>query len=285
MLLAFFTGTARADDGSDRENRVFDTGFTQAASKVIDGLDGVFGVVVHDLKSGERFTHLPDRPFTQASVIKLPILVELFRQDRAGQLSLDRVETVPGAEFVAGSGVLRWLTPDRTSMTLRDLAILMIVLSDNTATNLIINRVGMDNVNRAMEELGYGETRLRRLMMDAQATREGRENISTPAETADLLARLHRRDILDAEACGEILRILAIPKRGRINANLPSGVQVANKTGSLARGGVVNDAGIIEAEGVALVVSAMINEGTDRDASEAAIAEISRLAFEAVSRP
>ncbi len=284
MLLAIFTGPVRAEGTPSPDKRVFDGDFTAAASRVIDGLDGIFGVVLHDLKSGERFTHLPDRPFTQASVIKLPVLVDLFRQDRAGNLELDELITVPEADFVGGSGILRWLTPGKTTMTLLDLAILMIVLSDNTATNLVINRVGMENVNRTMEELGYAETRLRRLMMDVQASREGRENISTPAETADLLAKIHRHEILDAEACAEIIRILAMPKTGRINARLPAGVRVANKTGSLARGGVVNDAGVIEAGDAAVIVSAMINEGTDRSASEAAIAEISRLAFEAVTR-
>ncbi len=251
--------------------------FEAKAREAIEQIDGAFGLVVKDLKTGYTFSVRPDMTLTQASVIKVPILVELFKQAAEGKLALDEVMTIEQSDFVGGAGILNALTPGKVSMPIRDIARFMIVLSDNTATNILIDLVGMENVNRTMDDLGLSQTRLQRKMMDSQARLENRENISTPAEAARLLELIHRREILDEESCAEILRILALPKRGRISRDLPGNVQVAHKTGSV--GGVVNDIGIVLLKDRPFIIAAMASWNTDTQAAEDAIAQISLLAY------
>ena len=119
------------------------------------------------------------------------MLVELFRQSEAGKLDLDEVVVLKAEHIVPGSGVLQQLTPGSVRMTLQDVATLMVTVSDNTATNMIIERVGMENVTETMAELGLPDTKLQRKMMDTEAWMADRENLSTPLEQAKLLAMVH----------------------------------------------------------------------------------------------
>ena len=103
------------------------------------------------------------------------------------------------------------LTPGVTRITLRDLATMMVAVSDNSATNVLIDRVGMENVNALMDSLGLTHTRLRRKMMDLKAAGEGRENISTPAEMMALLEDLYRGKILNPEMTYRFLQNAQYP--------------------------------------------------------------------------
>ena len=144
-------------------------------------LDGVLGVAVLDLTSGKNFVLHGDEVFPQASSIKIAVLAELYRQAQAGKLKLTDMYTVQASDLVPDSSIMGGLTPGVTRITLRDLATMMIAVSDNSATNVLIDRVGMENVNALLDSLGLAHTRLRRKMMDLKAASEGRENISTPA--------------------------------------------------------------------------------------------------------
>jgi beta-lactamase class A len=274
-------GSAGAADEND-PREVLRQAFERKARELVDSVDGVFGVVIRDLATGETFAVHENLVFTQASAIKVQILVELLKQASAGELQLDEVVTVQREDLVGGAGILRQLSAGKVSMSLRDLAVMMIVLSDNTATNILIDRVGMDRVNQTMQELGFARTRLQRKMMDREAVLEERENLSTPAEAARLLEMLHLREILDEESCEQALQILALPKEGRIGRKLPAGVEVAHKTGSVA--GVVNDVGIVRLKSRPFIVSAMINWHLDKEAAEEAIADLSFLAFQYFER-
>ncbi len=273
--------TGPALDG-DTPHSLLREQFEDRVRTAVESHDGVFGLVFKDLSSGESLSFNENLAFTQASVIKIPILVELFRRAQEDGLDLEAPVTVSGDDFTGGAGILRHLTPGGVSMSLRDLAILMIVESDNTATNIIIDRLGMNRINQTMEELGLPGTRVQRIMMDRRARLEDRENLSTPAETARLLEMLHRGEILDETSRGEILDILAIRKDGRISRHLPRGTRVESKGGSV--GGVINDVGIVHIGERAFIVSAMINWHLDRDAAEEAIAEVALLAWRHVDR-
>jgi len=148
--------------------------------KTTADFDGVMGIAVKDLTSGETFFVNADTVFPQASSIKIPILLELLRQAQAGPeasgLKLDERVELKRALMTGGSGVLLRFGDGTSALSLRDLATLMIVLSDNTATNILIDRVGMDNVNGLLRELGLKETKLQRRMMDVEAGRASREN-------------------------------------------------------------------------------------------------------------
>src|SRR5881275_3305765 len=134
------------------------------------------GVAVQDLVTGEKYVLRGDDVFPQASSIKIAVLAELYRQAQQGKLKLTDVYTVNQADLVPDSDIMGGLTPGVTRVTLRDLATMMVAVSDNSATNVLIDRVGMENVNAMLAGLGLKNTRLRRKMMDINAAKEGREN-------------------------------------------------------------------------------------------------------------
>lgn len=256
--------------------------FEADVHEIAGSLDGVVGVTIIDLATDRSFGVNGDLVFTQASAIKVPILVELLKQSEAGRFSLDDSVTIEAADITGGSGILQRLTPGAVTMTIRDVATLMIVVSDNSATNMMIDFVGMERVNETMQDLDLVETRLQRKMMDTEAWQQNRENLSTPNEAARLLAQLYRGEILNRESCDEILRILSIPKSGRIRARLPDNVRVAHKTGSV--GGVIVDNGIVYVENRPFVVAVMTNWVTDPAVAESTIAQIAQVAYAYFSR-
>ena len=161
------------------------------------GLDGVMGVAIVDLTDGHKYLLHANDIFPQASSIKICVLAELYRQAQQGKLKLTDLYTVNAADLVQDSDIMGGLTPGVTQITLRDLATMMVAVSDNSATNVLIDRVGMDNVNAFLNAQGLRDTRLRRKMMDLKAAAEGRENVSTPNEMLSLLQALYRGEILN----------------------------------------------------------------------------------------
>jgi len=124
-----------------------------------EGFDGRLGVAVKHLGTGEAASLNGDELFPTASVFKVPVIVELYRQVEAGAASLDEKVILREEDKVPGSGVLKELTPG-LAVTLRDLVELMMIVSDNTATDLIVERVGMEKVNATLRRLGLERTRV-----------------------------------------------------------------------------------------------------------------------------
>ncbi len=207
------------------------------------GLDGVMGVAIVDLTDGHKYLLHANDVFPQASSIKICVLAELYRQAQQGKLKLTDRYTVNAADLVQDSDIMGGLTPGVSQITLRDLATMMVAVSDNSATNVLIDRVGMDNVNAFLAAQGLRETRLRRKMMDLKAAAEGRENISTPSEMSTLLAALYRGQILSKEMTDDFFKVLSTHKDSWIPRDLPDDLKIANKPGALE--GVRNDSGVI----------------------------------------
>jgi beta-lactamase class A len=251
-------------------------------SDVDHGLDGVLGVAILDLGSGKKLELHGDNVFPQASSIKVAVLAELYRQAQAGKLKLTDLYTVQSADLVPDSSIMGGLTPGVTRITLRDLATMMIAVSDNSATNVLIDRVGMENVNALMDSLGLAHTRLRRKMMDLKAASEGRENISTPAEMMALLEELYRGKVLNKDMTADFFNMLSTPKHGFISRDLPEGLKIANKPGELE--GVRNDSGVVFVENRPYVICVMTTYlHRERDGEEA-IAKISAAAYRMFER-
>lgn len=155
--------------------------FEQRMAAYTAEVDGAFGYAAIDLTTGRVVSKNGDTPFAQASAIKIPILVTLFRDVAQGRLRLEDSLTLSSRDAVGGSGGLQdKLKSANQTLTLRQLALLMIRDSDNTATNVLIAKAGMERVNALMGELGLKATRLRRIMMDAPAALRGEENSSSP---------------------------------------------------------------------------------------------------------
>jgi beta-lactamase class A len=246
------------------------------------GLDGVLGVAILDLGGGQKFLLHGDDVFPQASSIKVAVLAELYRQAQAGKLKLTDLYTVQAADLVPDSTIVGGLTPGVTRITLRDLATMMVAVSDNSATNVLIDRVGMENVNALMDSLGLTHTRLRRKMMDLKTASEGRENISTPAEMMTLLEDLYRGKVLNKEMTADFFVMLSTPKSSFIPRDLPEGLKIANKPGELE--GVRNDSGVVFVENRPYVICVMTTYlHRERDGEEA-IAKISSAAYRMFDR-
>jgi beta-lactamase class A len=244
------------------------------------GLDGVLGLAVKDLKTGATLTLRPAEPFPAASSIKLAVLYEVYRQAEEGRLDLAE-PTRPRGPRVAGDGVLH-LLGDAVSLTWRDLVVLMMALSDNAAANLLIDRVGMEAVNRRLDALGLPATRLRRRMMDLEAARRGEENVSTPAEMLRLVEAIRDGAGLSPERARDMRAVAASPKDSPFRTSLPEGVTVMDKPGLLE--GVRCVAAVVELPGRPYAVAVMTTH-LRRDADgEALIRDVSAGLYETFDR-
>ena len=234
----------------------------QQLQRLADAAPGVAGISVVDITSGKRFGVNDSLLFPQGSAIKIPILIELYRRADRGEVKLSDRLPVRGADQVGGSGLLQHFSDGGSELSLRDLAIAMIVLSDNTATNLLIDRLGMDRVTKTMAEIGAAQTRLKRKMIRPEESAKGNENISTPREAADLMVRLSRCELpVSAGSCAAIRAILEIPKSGAFREAIPASLPVAWKPGGIE--GAQTAWGLVNVPGAPYAIAIMINYGTD----------------------
>ena len=236
-------------------------------------LDGVMGVAIEDLSTGDQFFLHENEVFAQASSIKIAVLAELYQQAQQGKLKLTDLYTVQASDIVPDSDVMGGLTPGVTRITLRDLATMMVAVSDNSATNVLIDRVGMENVNAMLDSISLPHTRLRRKMMDLEAAKQGRENISTPREMMALLANLYRGKVFNKEMEADFFKMLSTGKDSWIPRDLPADVKVADKPGALEA--VRNDSGIVFVEGRPYVICVMTAFLRNEREGEDAISKVS----------
>src|SRR6266446_4692039 len=246
------------------------------------GLDGVMGVAIVDLTDGHKYLLHANDVYPQASSIKICVLAELYRQAQQGKLKLTDLYTVNAADLVQDSDIMGGLTPGVTKITLRDLATMMVAVSDNSATNVLIDRVGMENVNALLDSLGLMHTRLRRKMMDLKAASEGRENVSTPAEMMALLEALYRGKVLNKEMTDDFFKVLATHKDSWIPRELPDDLKVADKPGALE--GVRNDSGVVFVEKRPYILCVMTTYLRRERDGEEAITRISAAAWRMFDR-
>jgi beta-lactamase class A len=240
-------------------------------------LDGVMGLAVKDLTSGETFFIHGDEVMPQASSIKIAVLAELYLQAQQGKLKLTDEYVVRKEDLVDGSDIMLGLTPGVTRLTLRDLATMMVAVSDNSATNVLIGRVGMENVNAMLESLGLHATRLRRQMMDLKAASEGRENVSTPREMMTLLETIYRGKLLNKEMTADFIKMLSTHKESSLLQGLPDDAVAANKPGELEA--VRNDSGIVLVKNRPYILCVMTAYLKDEKEGSAAIRRIAALTY------
>lgn len=270
---------AAAEETAPKEAALWDK-LRARVEGVERGLDGVLGVSLADLQSGRSLEIRADQPFPQASTIKWTILYELYCQAEEGRLDL--AETLrPPLPRAGGSGMLQFLG-DRVSLSWRDLAVLMMGLSDNAATNLLIDKLGLDAVNRRLDGLGLRQTRLRRRMMDLEAARRGEENVSTPAEMRSLLELIRAGRGLSAARTRDLLDVAALPKTSPFRGPLPERLRVADKPGELE--GVRSVAALVELPGRPYAVAIATTYLRDDADGERAIAQISAALYETFDR-
>jgi beta-lactamase class A len=278
---------AQAAPPSDKQQVLWDQLRTMIGD-VERRLDGVLGVAILDLTSGQELLVRPDEVFPQASSIKITVLAELYRQAEQsargakGNVALTDQYVVRSEDLVAESDILGGLTPGATRLTLKDLATMMVAVSDNSATNVLIDRIGMANVEALLDRQGLRQTHLRRKMLDLRAAAEGRENVSTPREMMTLLERLFRGQVLSEPWQERFFQMLSTHKTGYLTRDLPDDLHIANKPGWLE--GVRADSGVVFLERRPYVICVMTTYLADERRGEEAVASISAAAYQMFDR-
>ena len=239
---------------------------------------GRVGFYLHWPDTGETQEFQADLPMEAASVIKIPIMVTAFRDILDGALDpAEELEILPEMKKPS-CGALTYLH-DGVEVTVRDLAVLMIILSDNTATNLLIDRLGTENINRAMADLGLSEkTKCRRKLFEPELSARGIQNHVTAADIGLLLKRMLRGEAVSPEASAEMLGIL---RDQRLNGKMPfhlkpRGIACAHKTGEDYDDGITHDVGIIYAEHP--ILFCFLAEGADVPEAERALQDLALMA-------
>ena len=238
------------------------------------------GVAFIDLRDPSRspgFSIHGDMPLVSASMIKLLVLAEFLDEADAGTLSMEETYTLAQSDIVGGTGSIQHAAVG-TEYSLGELARLMISESDNIATNVLVERMGMDAVNAQAEKLGLTNTHLARLMMTDDAQAGHVANAMSAKDAANLLARIWRGQLVSEQASAFALEALeAQTDSDGIAQGLPAGTKLAHKTGTLMQ--VKNDAGIVEPASGTPYVLAVFCAGGDAGSSAELIAEISRVVY------
>ena len=248
--------------------------FEVELAKIDDAFEGTFGAQFVDLETGETISHNADYVTPTASAIKVAVLVELFRQadKKPGLLTEQR----PFAPAAGGGGTSRLIGPG-SSLALEDIAKLMINLSENNATNILIDEVGMQNVNDLIGTLGLTTMKLRRKMLDRAAQARGDENVSSPADAATLMTKIARCDLpISRAACDGVRQILEIPQPDHPGKDpIPDNVPIAFKWGGNT--GVSTAWAIVDLPGRPYVFAIMTSYGRE---NAPAVRAASAAAFE-----
>ncbi len=270
LLLAV---VARAQEENRAELR---RKLTAEIERIAGAHDGVMGVAIRDLTSGEEILLNARMTFPTGSSIKIPVLIELVRQASQGKYELSTQRRVERRDKVGGSGGIGHFSDGASQLSLHDLAVLMIVLSDNTATNMLIDQVGMPAVNATLDELGLRQIRLRRKMIDLRASAQGNENTATPFEAMTLMEKLHRGTVVGPGVSEDVLRFLKMRKSSPIPRLLPPTLEIANKPGGIE--GAACDWALVYVPNRPYAIVVMTNY--NGDGADDAIARVSKLAYD-----
>ena len=281
----------------DRQGKSMQRRIEQAASEYA----GVMGIAARNLLTGEEIAVNADARFPTASTIKTAVMIEAYHQAAEAKLSLESRIALKDADKVGGSGVLNGMSAG-LELTVKDLIHLMITLSDNTATNMLVTRLGAKQIDDRMEGYGLRETKIfRPTFRDGQPDvfpeleREFGLGMTTPKEMMRLMALIAEGKAVSADASAEMLKTLQRQQdRAMIPRLLPAGLEVGNKTGTDAekladasgrRGAIRADAAIVTGPGVKYVIAIYTRRGADPgygidNAALLAGARISRLVYD-----
>jgi len=290
--------------------------------RVIRGENENFGIAIKHLESGQELQINGDTYFPMASVFKVPVVVEVMAQIKEGRFSLDDEISIQKPDLHLGSGMLSDLDVPGIKLSVRNLINMMLKISDNSATDILVTKVGPENVNNRLRSIGIENMTVNRTCQDLileaiglnpenyrglsledvhktrrkemaenpdafeEATKKFSQVLkdqSTPLAMNMLLEKIFTKEILDDPSCEHILSVLLKCQTGlrRIRGDLPSGVNLAHKTGTI--GGTVNDVGIIYLpDDLGHVVLTIFTKDTEDDTSdvEDLIAQISRFVYD-----
>jgi beta-lactamase class A len=245
---------------------------------------GRVSIYIKDLRSGRTWTHNPDDLFPAASLIKVPILIAAFYKIRDGGLSLDDHVTITRLNRVGGSGSLKW-RPDGTRLTVRDALTHMINESDNTATKMVLERVGIGYVQQQFPRMGLLYTGIYEEGMSIKGGRVAHENYTTAREMEMLLEKIYRGEAVDKTSSDLMMDILKKPKAvaSRLQKGMPSGWEIAHKTGLLRQ--ACHDSAIFFTPTGDYAITVLTGQNGSYSAAKDFITKIARVTFENYAGP
>ena len=250
---------------------------------------GDVALMVKNLDSGETFEYHSEAVMPTASLIKFPVLIELYRQAEQGTVSLDKPITLNEADKVPGSGILTQHFNADAVLSLHTIARLMITYSDNTATNLVLDQIGIDSVAKTMTEMGFPETQVHSKVFrrDTSVAIERSQKYGLGSTTAKdmvmLLEKLHRKTLLSPQSCDSILaHLLTCDDKSKLARNLPAGVKFYHKTGAVNE--CRTDAGLVQTPKGMVAIAVLTNNNkdtswTDSNEAEALCAQIGEIVY------
>jgi len=288
---------------------------TSTIDQIPADFSGTMGYYIEDLNTGTIHQYNAAQRFPTASVIKIAVMVELFNQVEQGHRSLDDRHRLEGDIASHGSGTLSILK-DNPELTLRDYCRIMIAISDNSATDFLMQTLTFDSINATLDQLGYANIRASMTlgqyhfamahMEHLPCTPENEElftkrmaegakdynsipftdslknNVAAPAELADLLKRIQGGEIVSQQASAAMIEMLKLCNdRRMINRDLDRKVEIAHKSGSSGR--IKGNAGIVYLPSGPLLIAAFALANTDEANGGDAIGDVSRLAIEALA--
>jgi beta-lactamase class A len=236
------------------------------------------GVFIADLDNGSYVDFNGGAMFSAASTIKIPIIVAFFQDVDAGKIRLDETMTTTKNAIATGSGDMQY-KPAGTSYTALEVVTKMITISDNTATNMLIERLGgIETLNQRFRSWGLNTTTIRNILPDIEGT-----NTTTPKELANLMAVVTKGNLVSMQSRDRILDIMRrTVKDNLLPSGLGQGATIAHKTGEI--GGILADAGLVDlTTGKRYIAAVMVQRPRNDASAEKLISSISRAAYQQFS--
>lgn len=282
LLIIFLSGTVayfslRLEKILEKQKAAWET-LEEEIRKELNAFNGEAGIVIRDLNTGWTIKINQDKILPSASLVKIPIMLAAFYAADEGRVRLEDTLTLKSIHKALGSGRLKD-APQGTQFSLRQLIELMILESDNTATNMLIDHLGLDYLNNCFKKLGLKNTNIVRKMMDFSQRQEGKDNFTTALDLANILEKIYKNKLINktySQMCLDFLKKQKI--KDRIPANLPADTLVAHKTG--LEKGICHDAGIVfTGQGDFLICVLTKHRNKTAKAAKEFIAQIAFLAY------
>lgn len=250
----------------------------ESLDKVSRSYRGRVGIYIKDLETGKTWSYNAEKLFPSASLIKVPIMAAVFEKIKLGEFTLDTQIKLTRPSRVGGSGSLKWVR-EGTSLSVLEIVYKMITESDNTATKMLIDHVGMPYLSQAFLKLGLEHTNITPEGMSLSSGRVKRENFTTPREMASLLERIYAGELVDKEASEFMLDVLKHTKsRSRLRKGLPLGWEIGHKTGLLRKS--CHDVGIVFSPRGDYVIAVLTSEAPSYSTAKNFISKVAKLTYQ-----
>jgi beta-lactamase class A len=252
--------------------------FNERLRVLSDNYKAKVGIYIKDLKTGKTWEYNADRLFRSASLIKLPIMVGVFNLVKENKISLETELILTSKERVDGSGSLKWAR-DGTRITVLELVYRMVTESDNTATRMLVDHIGIEYFKSYFKQIGLSYTNITEEGMNLTSGRVSKENFTTPREMGYLLERIYKKDIVSRDMCEMMLDILKRNKsHSRIRKGIPTTWQVGHKTGLLRRS--CSDVGIVFSPNGDYILCVLLDDVPSYRSGKEFIAKVAKITAE-----